>query len=148
MSILLYGCTTWTLTKYMEKKLDSNYTIMLQAVLNKFWRQHPTKQLLYGQLPPITKTIQVTQTRHAGHFWRSKDKLMSDVLQWTPHMDEQRLNDQQVPIYNSSMPIQDTAWKTSQERCTIERDGERESGRSMLVVRHDDDDDVAILETI
>ena len=26
LSILLYGCTTWTLTKHMEKKLDGNYT--------------------------------------------------------------------------------------------------------------------------
>ena len=29
ISILLYRCTTWTLTKWMEKKLDSNYTRML-----------------------------------------------------------------------------------------------------------------------
>ena len=43
LSILLYGCTTWTLTKCMEKKLDGNYTRMLQAILNKSWRQHPTK---------------------------------------------------------------------------------------------------------
>ena len=59
VSILLYGCTTRTLTKRMEKKLDGNYTIMLRAILNKSWRQHPTKQQLYGHLPPITKTIQV-----------------------------------------------------------------------------------------
>ena len=26
VSILLYGCTTWTLTKWLEKKLDGNYT--------------------------------------------------------------------------------------------------------------------------
>ena len=26
VSILLYGCTTWTLTKRLEKKLDSNHT--------------------------------------------------------------------------------------------------------------------------
>ena len=57
---------------------------MLQAVLNKSWRQHPTKQQLYGHLPPITKTIQIRRTRHAGHSWRSKDKLISDVLLWTP----------------------------------------------------------------
>ena len=44
VSILLYGCTTWTLTKRLEKKLDDNYTKMLRAILNKFWRQHPTKQ--------------------------------------------------------------------------------------------------------
>ena len=26
VSILLHGCTTWTLTKWLEKKLDGNYT--------------------------------------------------------------------------------------------------------------------------
>ena len=35
MSILLYGCTTWTLTKRVEKKLYGNYTRMLRAILNK-----------------------------------------------------------------------------------------------------------------
>ena len=83
-SILLYGCTTWTLTKRLEKKLDGNYTRMLRAILNKSWRQHPTRHQLYGHLPPITKTIQVRRTRHAGHCWRSRDELISDVLLWTP----------------------------------------------------------------
>ena len=68
--------TTWTLTKRLEKKLDGNYTRMLRAILNKSWRQHPTKHQLYGYLPPITKTIQVRQTRHAGHCWRSRDELL------------------------------------------------------------------------
>ena len=68
----------------MEKKLDGNYTKMLRAILNKWWRQHPTKQQLYGYLPHITKTIQVRRTRHAGHCWRCEDGLISDVLQWTP----------------------------------------------------------------
>ena len=72
------------LTKWREKKLDGNYIRMLQAILNKSWRQHPTKYQLYGHLPPITKTIQVTWTRYAGHCWRSRDKLISDVLLWTP----------------------------------------------------------------
>ena len=59
VSILLYGCTTWTLTKQLKKKLDSNYTRMLRAILNKSRRQHPTRHQLYGHLPPIKKTIQV-----------------------------------------------------------------------------------------
>ena len=84
LSILLYGCTAWTQTKRMEKKLDGNYTRMLRAVLNKFWRQHPTKQQLYGHLPLITKSIQIRRTRHAGHCWSSKDELISDILLWTP----------------------------------------------------------------
>ena len=84
VSILLYGCITWTLTKRMEKKVDGNYTRMLRAILYKSWRQNPTKQQLYGHLPPITKTIKVRRTRHAGHCWRSRDELISDVLLWTP----------------------------------------------------------------
>ena len=78
--ILLYGCTTWTLTKRTQKKLDGSYTGMLQAILNKFWWQHPKKPHLYGHLLPISKTIQVRRKRHAGHCWRSKDELISDVL--------------------------------------------------------------------
>ena len=66
------------------EKLDGNYTRMLRAILNKSWRQHPTRRQLYGHLPPITKTIQVRRARHAGHCWRSKDELVSDVLLWTP----------------------------------------------------------------
>ena len=84
VSILLYGCTTWTLTKRLEKKLDGNYTRMLRAILNKSWQQHPTRCQLYGHLPPITKTIQARRSRHAGHCWRSKDEIISDVLLWTP----------------------------------------------------------------
>ena len=65
ISILLYGSTTWTLTKRLEEKLDGNYTRMLRAILNKSWRQNPTRHQLYGHLPPITKTIQIRRTKHA-----------------------------------------------------------------------------------
>ena len=42
--ILRDGCTIWTLTKRMEKKVDCNYTRILRVILNKSRRQHPTKQ--------------------------------------------------------------------------------------------------------
>ena len=84
MSILLYGCTTWTLIKRMEKNFDGNYTRMLRAILNKSWRQHPTKQQLYAHSPIITKTIQARRTRHVGHCWKRRDELINYVLLWTP----------------------------------------------------------------
>ena len=56
-------------------------------------------------------------------------------------MDEQRWDDQLEPIYNSSVPIPDAAWKILRERWTIETGGERGSGRSVLAAWHDDDDD-------
>ena len=80
VSILLYGCITWMQTKGMEK----SSTRVLWAVLNKSWRQHPTKQQLHGHLRSITKTVKVRWTRYAGHCWLSKYELISDTLLWTP----------------------------------------------------------------
>ena len=72
------------MNSYISNNLDGYYTSMLRAILNKSWRQHPTRHQLYDHLPPITKTVQVRRTRHAGDCWRSKDELISDVLLWTP----------------------------------------------------------------
>ena len=86
MYIYIYTCLYifFLVYKCMQKKLDGNYIRMLRAILNKSWRQHPTRHQLYGHLPPITKTFQVRRARHAGHCWRSRDELISDVLLWTP----------------------------------------------------------------
>ena len=70
MSIPLYGCTKWTQTKRIEKRVDRNYTRMLGAILNKSWMLLPgfvpTKQLLYGHLLRISKTTHVRRS-NAGH---------------------------------------------------------------------------------
>ena len=127
--VYIYRCTTWRLTKRLEKKLDGNYTRIGQAIMNKSWRQHPTKHQLYGHLPPIPKAIQVRRTRHAGYCWRS----------W-PHMAEQNQDDQLEHTYSSCVRIRDVALKTCQRRWTIERSSERGSGISVLAARHDDED--------
>ena len=98
VSILLYGCTTWTLTKRLEKKLDGNYTRMLRAVLNKSWRQHPTRHQLYGHLPSHhenytskTKQTRCTLLEKQGrahkwctpmdpHIWPCKSRTTSSNL--------------------------------------------------------------------
>ena len=137
ISILLYWCTTWTLTKRLEKKLNGNYTRMLWAILNKSWWQHSTRHQLYGHLPPITKTIQVRWTRHAGHCWRSRDELL-----WTPTYGQAK----------AGRP----AWTYIQQLCEDtgcspedlpeamndrEKWRERGSGISVPEARHDDDND-------
>ena len=85
----IYMLCAWTILFLIFIYEDSSniYSIKVYIyiyILNKSWRQHPTRHQLYGHLPPITKTIQVRRTRHAGHCWRSKDELISDVLLWTP----------------------------------------------------------------
>ena len=85
---------------------------MLQAILNKSWKQDSTKQQLYSPLPPITKTIQIRQTRHAGHCWRSKSELLSDVLL---HMVMPVLAGQRELTFNSSVWTREVIWKTCWE---------------------------------
>ena len=161
VSILLYGCTTWTLTKRLEKKQDGNYTRMLRAVLNKSGRQHPTRHQLYGHLPPITKTIQVRRTRHAGHCWRSKDELISDVLLWstslllllslflllcvvafyTPTYGRAKAG-RPARTYIQQL-CEDTGCNPEDlpEAMNDRRSGERGSGISVVAAHDDDDDD-------
>ena len=62
--------------RQLHKNVESNIEQVLAATT--------TRHRLYGHLPAITKNIQVTRTRHAGHCWRSRDELISDVLLWTP----------------------------------------------------------------
>ena len=82
--VCVCGYTMWTLTKRIEKKLDGNCTKMLQAILNKSWKQYPTKRQLNGHLPLVSKAIQIRWTRYAGHCWISKDELINDVFLGTP----------------------------------------------------------------
>ena len=133
-SILLNGCTTWTLTKRLLKKLDGNYTRMLQAIVNKSWRQHPTKQQLCGHQPPITKTIKIRQTRHTGHCRRSRDELISDVPLWTPSHERAKAG----RTYSSSVLIRGVALRICRKQWTIGKRGEKGSGISVLIARHDD----------
>ena len=137
--VLLYGCTTQTLTKHQKKKLDGNDTRMLRAILNKFLRQHPTKCQLYGQLPPIPKTIQVRWTRHAGHCWRSRDELISDVVLWTPTYGRAKAG-RPARTYIQQL-CEDSGCSPEDLPEAIGRSGKRGSGISVLVARHNDEDD-------
>ena len=135
VSILLYGCTTWTLTQRLEKKLNGNYTRMLRPILNKSWRQHPTKHQLYAHRPFIMKTIQVRRTRHAG------TGLISDVLLRTSAYGRPKAG-RPVRTYIQQL-CEDTGCSPEDlpEAMKIGRSGERGSGISVRAARYDDDDD-------
>ena len=68
-SILVYGSITWTLTSYLEKKIDGAYmhiciyTRMLRAALNKRWQDHTSNNELYGNIPKIAITIKEHRMR-------------------------------------------------------------------------------------
>ena len=65
----------------------STHTYALLSSCNHFVYTAGTSSSVksqYATLLSISKTIQIRQTRHARHSWRSKDELISNVLLWTP----------------------------------------------------------------
>ena len=131
-------CTTWTLTKRTEKRLDGNFTKML---LVKYASNNAVLEAALHKAAAVRQlSTQVRRTRHAGHCWRCRDEIISDVLLWTLHVEEQRQDDQLEPTYSSSVPIRDVALKTCWKQWTIETGGEKGSRISALMARHDDND--------
>ena len=145
--LVMYSfCACWlhSLIMWLRVTIKPTLVIFLRIInfyLDKICPRGSTFCCYYGHLSPITKTIQVRRTRHAGHCWRSKNELISDVLLWTPHMAKQKQDDQLEHTYSNYVRIRDVALKTCQRRWMIGRSGERGSGISVLAARHDDDDE-------
>ena len=88
-----------------------------------------------------SRKLSKLEEQHAWHCWRSRDELISGVLQWTPTYARAMQDDQLENIYSSYVRIRDIVLKTCQRLWTIRRSGDRGSGICMLAARHDDDDD-------
>ena len=119
-------------TKRMEKNLDGNYTRMLRDVPNRGSTDtnHPSQKPSKLDEPDMRDTAEEVRTNSWAMY--SCGPL---------HTDEQELDDQLESIYNSSVLIQDVAWKTYRERWTIGTNDERRSGKSVLTARYDVDYD-------
>ena len=131
VSILLYGCTTSTLMKHIEKKLNGNYTRMLHAVLNKSCKQHPTKHL----------TSHLSKTNRWGTTGEIRKNTEATFSYGLLYMDLPVLTDQLRLTYITSVWTHDADLKTSQEQWMIGMDGKKELGNFMLSACLDTDDD-------
>ena len=115
VSILLYGCTTWTPNKRLEKKLDGNYTRILRAILNKSWRQTPqSTNYTDTYLPPrkLSMLDEPDMQDTAGEAGTGSQVMNS---YGPPHMAGQKQDDQLEHTYNSSVRIRDLTLRTCQK---------------------------------
>ena len=125
-----YGENAW---RHLQKNGASN--------IENTRRQHSTNQQLYGHQPPITKTIQIRRTRHAGHCWRSRDELIIDILLWTPSYERAKAG-RPTRTYLQQL-CADTGWiPEDQPEAMDDKEGWR--GISVLIVRHDNDNDDSV----
>lgn len=80
--ILLYGSETWTLSAKQHRRLDGCYTRLLRRVLNLSWKNHPTLEAIYGDLPRISSLVRKRRVQFAGHCARASDELASTFVLW------------------------------------------------------------------
>ena len=145
------GCTTWTLTKRMEKRQDGKCTKMLRCILNKSWKQHLTKQQLCGHRPPISKTIQISRTRHAVGEAKTNSLVTFSLLTLSYRRASvgrpTRTYLQQLCM-NTGCSLEDLPEAMIELNGEREREREKESGKSTLAAWHDDDDDDILSDDI
>ena len=79
-TILLYGSTTWSISKADEKSLDG--TRMLRMVKNVSWKDKVTNRELYGKL--VTNTIRNRRMSLSGHIFRDKSSPAQQLITWIP----------------------------------------------------------------
>ena len=131
------GEETW---RQLHKNIESN----IEQVLATTPHETPTVR----PLASITKTIQVGRARHAGHCWRSKDELVSDVLLWTPTYGQAKAG---RPARTYIQQLCEDTGCNPEDLPEAMNDWEkwREMSRiSVLAARQDDDDgDIYIVST-
>ena len=57
---------------------------VIQDSYEQQWKARITNKELYGNLPPISKTLQTRRLQFSGHCWRGKNEIVSQMLHWDP----------------------------------------------------------------
>ena len=112
-------------------------TATTQECCEQFWTSPGgNTQQSSSCMATYLKTIKVRWTRHTGHCWRSRDKLISDVLLWTPAYGWAKAG-RPARTYIQQL-CEDTEYSLEDLRWVMRRSGERGSGIFVLVAQHDD----------
>ena len=145
VSILLYGCTTWTLTKPLEKKLDA----ITQECCEQYWTSPggntPQDTNYTATCLPSRKLSKLDEPDMQDTAGEAETSSLVMYSYGPPHIAGQKQDDQLEHTFSSYVRIRDVALKTCQKRWTIGRSDERGSGISVQAARHDDEDDDGLI---
>ena len=90
LSILLYGCESWTLTATMSKKIESFETKAFRRLLRISWVEHRTNldvirciEDLAGPQEPLLSVVKRRKLGWFGHISRRDGSLAKTIMQGT-----------------------------------------------------------------
>ena len=73
LSILLYGCESWTISKNMEKRLEAFDTKAYRKILGITYRERKTNEYVKKRIGPVDSLLKIIKKRklkHYGHTMR------------------------------------------------------------------------------
>ena len=87
MSVLVYGCETWKLTKGEEEKLDTFQNKCLRKILKVRWQQHISNATVLeaAEMDRVSEEVRRKRWSWIGHVLRKDQRDDCAVtLGWTP----------------------------------------------------------------
>ena len=89
VSIVLYGCETWTLTAALEKKIQAFENKCLRKLLQISWTEHKTNNYVWSKIEglagpqePLLSTVKRRKLKWFGHNTR-RCSLSKTIMQGT-----------------------------------------------------------------
>ena len=87
LSVLLYGCETWKMNRYNEKRIDIFVQKCLRRILKIYYPNMISNEELYklAKVQKVTDTIKYRRRRYLGHILRQDPaKYQHAVVRWKP----------------------------------------------------------------
>ena len=91
VSIVLYGCESWTLTAALEKKIQAFETKCMRKLLRISWTEHKTNDYVWNRVESVAgrqerllSTVKRRKLLWFGHVTRH-DSLAKTIMQGTIH---------------------------------------------------------------
>ena len=102
LSILLYGCESWIISKKLENSLNSFATSCYRVMLNvKRLDKVSNNKILesVGIKHPLNLTVQRRQLKFVGHsLRRAEDELINEYVLYTPEPYHGQRDSRQSPL--------------------------------------------------
>ena len=136
VSVLLYGCTTWTLTKHLGKELDRNCTRMLHAV-----------EKILESAPYKTATVQPLTSHLTNHPSKMSKTCWSLLKKYEQTCELQSLTHRHTSVggptktYIHQFCVETGCCQKDLEQWLIVTNSERVSRESVLSIYFDDNDE-------
>ena len=92
LSVLLYGCETWRLTREDLARLEVFHMSCCRRILKVYWWTKTSNDEVFrrSKQRAIIEMIEVRRWRYLGHSLRRKDSIPNTSLSWAPEGSRRR----------------------------------------------------------